>query len=460
MKLSTRIAVQYRLAFVLALVLIFPLFVATCSSSNDASPSGTRTLAPQPALAAVKLEVPAALSSAPFDSERTLLMPPGFGIRLWARVADARFLAAAPNGDVLVSVPDEGRIVLLRERAGDVPQAFDFATNLHNPHDMVFHPIGTTMYLYVAESNRITRSVYQSGDTRRAAPETVVANLPDASTSELHGNYGHQLKNIALGPDHKLYVSIASTCNACAEDTVSTPVRGAIYQYNADGSAPRLFARGIRNAEGLDFIPGTNNLWMTVNGRDQVRVPLPIDVNGDGASDLGEIVSQYVDDNPPEQFTLVRDGANYGWPFCNPAPNATMSDLALLPDFELNRGGSNFNCANATPSSKGIRAHSAPLGFSFLHNSNAPAAYRKGAVIALHGCWNCTSLRAGYKVVYFPFDDAGNAGAESDLVTGFVTDPDARALWGRPVDVIADTKGNLLISDDFAGAIYQLYPKP
>ncbi|HEX7635197.1 MAG TPA: sugar dehydrogenase [Noviherbaspirillum sp.] len=460
MKLPTRIAVQYRLAFGLALALIFPLFIVACDSGSSTSPSGVTTLAQQPALVAVKLEVPAALSSAPFDSERALQVPPGFGIRLWARVTDARFLAAVPNGDVLVSVPDEGRIVLLRERVGDVPQAFDFATGLHNPHDMVFHSIGAAMYLYVAESNRITRSIYQNGDTLRAASETVAANLPDDSTPELRGTYGHQLKNIALGPDHKLYVSIASTCNACVEDTVSTPVRGAIYQYNADGSGARLFASGIRNAEGLDFIPGTNNLWMAVNGRDQVRAPLPIDVNGDGVSDLGQIVAQYVDGNPPEQFTLVRDGANYGWPFCDSVPTTTMSNLGLLPDFELNRDGVNFNCANATPSSKGIRAHSAPLGLSFLHNSNVPAAYRKGAVIALHGCWNCTSLHAGYKVIYFPFDDAGNAGTESDLVTGFVTDPDARALWGRPVDAIADTKGNLLISDDYAGAIYQLYPKP
>lgn len=61
--------------------------------------------------------------------------------------------------------------------------------------------------------------------------------------------------------------------------------------------------------------------------------------------------------------------------------------------------------------------------------------------------------------MYFPFDAQGNAGAEIDLVTGFVTNPASRTLWGRPVDVIPDAKGNLLISDDYAGAIYQLYPK-
>lgn len=432
------------------------------TSAAPAAPSaGTGAPPAQASTASLTrpVEVPQALSAPPFDAERSLTLPPGFGIRVWARVPQARFMAVAPNGDVLVSVPSTGRIVLLRERSNDVPQAFDYATGMRNPHDMVFHQIGETIYLYVAESNRVSRSVYTNGETRRAGSETVVDNLPDNSTPELQGRYGHQLKNIALSPDHKLYVSVASTCNACTEDTQSDPVRSAIYQYSADGKDRRLFARGLRNAEGLDFLPGSGKLWVTVNSRDEIRVPSDVDVDGDRQSDLDKILPVYVDDNPAELFTAVRDGGNYGWPFCNPAPNATMSLLDLLPDAELNRNASNLDCASADRSTKGIRAHAAPLGFSFLHGSMLPLAYRKGAAVALHGCWNCSSLRAGYKVVFFPFDDAGNVGAEMDLVTGFVTDPDARTVWGRPVDAVADAKGNLLISDDLAGAIYQLYPR-
>lgn len=448
------------------LVLILLAGIAACGgggggSDTAAAPAATPAVA-QAATASVArtMDVPPALSAPPLDIARTLTVPPGFGIRVWARVAKARFMANAPNGDILVSVPSAGKIVQLRERINNTPQQFDYATGLQNPHDMVFHRIGETTYLYVAESNRITRSIYQSGETSRGNRETVVDNLPDNSTPELRGQYGHQLKNIALSPDHKLYVSVASACNACAEDTQSDPVRGAIYQYSADGKERRLFARGLRNAEGLDFIPGTGTLWVAVNSPDDVRIPLDIDVDGDSKSDLGKALAAYIDANPPELFTAVRDGGNYGWPFCNPVSNATMSGLDLLPDVDLNRNGGNTDCAAVDRASKGIAAHSAPLGFSFLHASTLPAAYRKGAVIALHGCWNCSSLRAGYKVVFFPFDDAGNAGAEIDLVSGFVTNPDTRAVWGRPVDAIADAKGNLLISDDYAGAIYQLYPRP
>jgi glucose/arabinose dehydrogenase len=404
------------------------------------------------------VEVPEALAQWPFDLPKSLLVPPGFGVRVWARVSQARFMALAPNGDILVSSPEAGKIILLRERANDVPLEVDYASDLRQPHDMVFHSIAGITYLYIAESNRVTRSVYQNGEIASGSREVVVDGLPDDSTPELRGGYGHKLKNIALSPDNKLYVSIASTCNACIEDTVSDPVRGAIYQYSADGKEARLFARGLRNAEGLDFIPGTNALWVTVNGRDNIRFPVDADIDGDQKGDFGEFFPQYIDANPSEIFTAVRDGGNYGWPFCNPTDTVGMSNLDMLPDTDWNPRNTVVNCAGMDRPSKGIGAHSAPLGFSFLHASNVPLAYRRGAVVAQHGCWNCTTLSDGYKVSYFPFDDAGNAGAEIDMVTGFVLDPIERVVWGRPVDAIADANGRLLISDDLAGAIYQLYP--
>lgn len=367
-------------------------------------------------------------------------------------------MALAPNADVLVSVPGSGQVLLLRERENAVPQRFEFASGLETPHDIVFHEINGVTYIYIAESNRVTRSVYTAGATQTAEREVVVADLPDASTPELRGAYNHQLKNIALSPDGKLYVSIASSCDACAVDVESDPVRGAIYQYDADGSNRRLFARGVRNAEGLDFLPGTNHLWAAMIGRDQIPYPFDDDFDDDGASDYGKVMQSYVDENPPEVFTRVRDGGNYGWPFCNPLPNQDMANLALARDYSLNRDGARLDCSTVDRGLKGIAAHATPLGVSFLHDSNVPAAYRQGAVVALRGCWNCSSLRAGFKVIYFPFDAAGNPGAEMDLVSGFVIDPDARSVWGRPVDAIADARGNILISDDYAGAIYQLYP--
>lgn len=448
-----------RIRTLFAIVTILPFLIAGCSGGGGGGGSASTGAAGIAAAADTTkvLEVPASLADGPFATTRSLSVPQGFGVRLWARIEAARFMALAPNADVLVSVPASGRIILLRDGGSDVPQAFDFAEGLNHPHDMVFHEIDGVTYLYIAESHRVTRSVYVAGSTRLVDPEVVVADLPDASTPELRGAYNHQLKNIALSPDHKLYVSIASSCNACVEDVGSDPVRGAIYQYDADGANRRLFARGVRNAEGLDFLPGTNQLWAAMIGRDEIAYPFDNDFSGDGESDYGKVMPEFVDQNPPELFTRVHDGGHYGWPFCNPLPNPEMADLTLARDYALNRDGANLDCSTVDSAVKGIRAHSTPLGVSFLHRSTVPAAYRQGAVVALRGCWNCSSLRAGFKVIYFPFDAAGNPGAEIDLVSGFVTDPDARTFWGRPVDAIADAKGNILISDDHAGAIYQLY---
>jgi glucose/arabinose dehydrogenase len=70
-------------------------------------------------------------------------------------------------------------------------------------------------------------------------------------------------------------VDIASAMNAHPTDTTSNPVRSAIYQYDLDGANGKVFARGIRNAEGLAFVPGTNELWAAVNESDDVRYPVP-----------------------------------------------------------------------------------------------------------------------------------------------------------------------------------------
>ena len=43
-------------------------------------------------------------------------------------------------------------------------------------------------------------------------------------------------------------------------------------------------------------------------------------------------------------------------------------------------------------------------------------------------------------------------------MSGWVTNATSKIRWGRPVDVVPDASGNLLISDDFANAVYKLTP--
>jgi glucose/arabinose dehydrogenase len=429
-------------AGVLAATLLLCLAGAACSAP------------PLNASKQIMLQVPADMAAPPLHMPRTLNVPHGFTISLFARVPGARFMALSPSGDVLISNPGAGTVTLLRPDQNGKAQRYTFASQLRHPHDIVFHRVRDKQYVYIAESHRIIRAAYDNGATRIGSIEVVVDHLPDASSPGLKGSYGHQLKNIALAGD-RLYVSIASTCNACVSDTTSDPVRGAIYEYDADGGNRRLYAQGLRNAEGLAFRPGTGELWVVVNNRDNIAYPDHRDIDGDGKDDYGRVMQAYVDNHPPDLLVKVREGAHYGWPFCNANPDKGLDDMPYDRDVQLNPDGSQLDCEKAERATKGLPPHSAPLGLSFLHDSGLPARYRNALVTALHGCWNCSRLN-GHKVVLYPLTSDGRVGDMVDLVTGWVTDAEGRNRWGRPVDAVPDGQGGLYISDDYAGAIYLL----
>ena len=410
--------------------------------------------APPGAIFRAKLSVPDALKNGTFATQQYLNIPPGFQISLFATVPGARFMAVAPNGDILVSQPDAGQVTLLRPASnGGIPQQFTFAGGLRRPHDIVFHTIAGTSYVYITETNQINRFRYVSGDTAAHDRQVIVAGLPDSSAPDVNGSYAHELKNIALGGDGHLYVSIGSSCNVCTGDTATSPVRASIYQYSADGTGGRLFAAGLRNAEGVRFLPGTNTLWAAVNNRDNLLYPFQ-----DATGNYGQMIWSYVDNHPPDLFTAVRDGGNYGWPFCMSNPDKGLDHMPFDLDYDTNRDA-HVDCSKMDAPTKGIQAHSAPLGLLFLQDTIFAQPYRQGAAVALHGSWDRTK-KTGYKVVYFPWNTTtGLPGAAIDLVTGWLDDASQNA-WGKPVDAVVDATGSLLISDDSAGAIYRLTYAP
>jgi glucose/arabinose dehydrogenase len=423
------------------------------------------TSALEGATQAVEVSVPEEMRAAPFDVPRELMVPPGFGIEVLARVEGARFLAVAPNEDILVSQPNnafgqpprEGKIVLLRRQEGQLLQTFDLVTGLLIPHDLVFHTIDNVTYLYVAAGDQIVRYVYEDGATSLTNGEAIVTGLP---TEPLEGEaaYRHPLKSLALD-GNTLYVMIASSTNANPADLEANPKRGAIYTFDAttpsqEATSGTLFANGIRNAEGLAFAPGTSELWAVVNNRDETPYPFHDDWENDGTGDdYGKIIQSFVDNYPAEEIIKVQEGAHYGWPFCNPNPANSFDNMPFDNDVETNADGQAFDCTTATQIDKGAQAHSAPLGASFW--TNGPEGYENALTVAFHGSWNRSSF-SGHKVSMYPYEN-GTLGDEIELVTGWVTDAEAQGRWGRPVDTEPMADGSLLISDDESGTIYRLF---
>ena len=74
--------------------------------------------------------------------------------------------------------------------------------------------------------------------------------------------------------------------------------------------------------------------------------------------------------------------------------------------------------------------------------------------VAAHGSWN-RSTPSGYLINFVPINADGNAGAAEVFADGFLDKNTNRAL-GRPVDVANLPDGSILVSDDYAGAIYRI----
>jgi glucose/arabinose dehydrogenase len=411
-------------------------------------------------LVSEKLSVPEAFRSSPFDRDRYLHIPRGFQIRVINRVPAARFLAPAPDGGILVSQPSKGKIWWVSDSSAGTASSVVAVARLRLPHGMAFTEIENKPYVYVGESNQISRFQYDSDRHALLNKEVVVPNLPDTSSPELRGSYRHELKNLVISPDRHLYVDIASSTNGDPRDTSSDPIRCAIYRYDLQGGNRTLFAKGIRNAEGLAFLPGTNALWAVVNGSDDIRFPYHRSWKQSGSDDYGKRITDYIDDHPPETFIHVKLGADYGWPFADPDPDTSngLDDMPLAPNYSTNPDWTKYPESKFTRSDKGIQAHSAPLGLAFLQDTKLPEWLRNSAAVAYHGSWN-RSRKTGYKVVIFPWTNSQRPAAQVDLISGWLDDQSQR-VWGRPVDVKPAHDGkSLFISDDYSGTIYELRPR-
>ena len=76
--------------------------------------------------------------------------------------------------------------------------------------------------------------------------------------------------------------------------------------------------------------------------------------------------------------------------------------------------------------------------------------FKDDLFVTFHGSWN-RSVPTGYKVVRI--DTTQTKSKEINFITGWLTN---NAVWGRPVDVKFDSKGDMFITDDLANAIYKV----
>ena len=187
-----------------------------------------------------------------------------------------------------------------------------------------------------------------------------------------------------------------------------------------NGQNREVYATGIRNSVGFDFNPKNSELWFTDN-----------QVDGMG------------DDMPPGNSTVRRG-------------QAELRLSVVWRRQGADRGVEGQRAAGRRRSfpQLGIAAHAAILGMTFYHGKMFPEKYQGGIFIAQHGSWNRT-VPIGARIMFTYLKPDGSADKFEPFAEGWLNN-DTGEYSGRPVDVAQLADGSLLVSDDYAGAIYRI----
>ncbi|MBK5400096.1 sorbosone dehydrogenase family protein [Pseudomonas sp. TH39(2020)] len=353
-----------------------------------------------------------------------------------------RWLYVLPNGDVLVAetnappkpddgkgirgwvmgkvmgragagVPSPNRITLLRDKDHDgiAETRTVFLENLNSPFGMTL--VGND--LYVADTDRLLRFHYENGETTIKSQPMKVIDLPGGTLNH------HWTKNVIASKDgSKLYVTVGSNSNVAENGMDKEEGRAAIWEVDRATGNHRIFASGIRNPNGLAWEPRSGALWTAVNERDEI------------GSDL-----------VPDYITSVKDGGFYGWPYSYYGQHVDIRVEPQNPDL----------VAKAIAPDYAVGPHTASLGLTFAEGNRLPAQFKEGAFIGQHGSWN-RKPHSGYKVIFVPFSAGKPIGQPVDVLTGFLNDEEK--AMGRPVGVVIDQQGDLLVADDVGNKVWRV----
>ena len=243
--------------------------------------------------------------------------------RLWALTA-----AYSDDGtDTLSVVPSSGAAPV------------SVLTGLHTPMGLLWYD----GWLYVASGTTV--DAYRGFDTGAAtfAEHRTVLTLPDGVGL---------LGGLAIDSTGRLSLGVSAPCDSC---TPASEYSAAILSFgtassSSGGSDLRVDVRGVRAPVGLAYYPGTDDLFVTMNQRD----------------DLG-------DKAPGDWLALVRAGEDWGFPSC------------------YGQGGR--ACADMGTVTAELDTHAAAAGVAFSGTSAIVAEWARGKVLRVA----LTHTASGYR---------------------------------------------------------------
>ena len=167
-------------------------------------------------------------------------------------------------------------------------------------------PLGLLWYdgsLYVASTSQV--GAYSDFNGTRFLEHQTILTLPTGSG---------EVNELVLAPDGRMLLGITAACDHC---TPSLAISGSIVSFLPNGADLQEFATKIRAPVGLEFYPGTDDLFVTMNQRDDLGIRTPGD-----------------------WLAVVRQGQSWGFPACYgqggtvcagvPAPVAVLDKHAAV----------------------------------------------------------------------------------------------------------------------------------
>lgn len=385
-----------------------------------------------------------------------LKLPQGFSALVYAdELGNARHLAVNSNGDVYVSLrrtKKGGGIMCLRDE--DKNGIADLIKN-HG----VFDGTGIKIYnghLYFGVDTMIVRYQLTEGELIPSQEHEVVAK-------GFSNQNQHSSKSFTFDQEGNMYVNVGAPSNACQENdrTKGSPgmdpcpileLHGGIWRFKADAlnqdqaKDGYRYATGIRNALALTWNQEENKLYAIQHGRDQLSSFYPELYTDEQSSDL-----------PAEEFLLVEEGSDFGWPYCY--YDGKQNKKVLGPEY----GGDGLKvgrCEAAEDPIMAFPAHTAPNDVLFYTGDMFPAKYKNGAFIAFHGSWNRAPLeQEGFYVVFVPFKGSVPSGQWEIFADGFSGVEKVKSpgeAKHRPCGLAQGPDGSLYVADDAKGRIYRI----
>ena len=368
------------------------------------------------------------------ENLKRVRLPAGFKIELYAVVPDARHMAVAPSTNMLFVGTRKTSVWAVTDRNSDgvADEVKSFAPSLKftNPNGVCWTKDG---FLIVAEHNRVL--TFPAAEFFYEGPDVAVGEVvpqgklvpPDEES------YNHGARTCRVSDDGKLYVTLGQPYNVQPREKVAMYEQlgiGGMVRMNLDGSGREVVARGVRNSVGMDINPMTKTVWFTDNQTDGMG-----------------------DDTPPGELNRITKpgGEHFGYPFIH-GNSTQIAGTAAAPDLKDMPAPAAW-----TKPQVEFPAHQAQLGMTFYTGKMFPAAYQGGAFVASHGSWNRVKPSGGL-INFVSMKADGTADKSIVFAEGFL---DENGIYrGRPVDVAVMKDGSLLISDDFAGAIYRVTYNP